>query len=90
VFVRFIFFFIRFSTWYFFFFFSENKQNNEKRAVRTEWHKLDIDGQGTMRWRRIIAGTEIIIPFPPKPKEPERESKFLELRRNSKYEFEFH
>ena len=56
-------------------FFSESRPNNEKRAVRSEWNKIDVDGNGTMRWRRVIAGTKIIIPFPPKPKEPERESK---------------
>ncbi|RIA98569.1 hypothetical protein C1645_685790 [Glomus cerebriforme] len=47
--------------------------NDEMRAVRSEWKKVDIDGNGTMRWRRVIAGTKTIIPFPPKPKEPERE-----------------
>ncbi|RGB43911.1 hypothetical protein C1646_616582 [Rhizophagus diaphanus] len=47
--------------------------DDEKRAVRSEWNKVDIDGNGTMRWRRVIAGTKIIIPFPPKPKERERE-----------------
>ncbi|CAB4406847.1 unnamed protein product [Rhizophagus irregularis] len=51
----------------------ESRPSSEKRAVRSEWKKVDIDGNGTMRWRRVIAGTKIIIPFPQKPKERERE-----------------
>ena len=58
-------------------FLSESKSNSEKRTVRSEWKKVDIDENGTIRWRRVIAGTKIIIPFPPKPKEPERESKLF-------------
>ena len=58
-------------------FFSESKSNDEKRAVRSEWKKVNIDGNATIRWRRVIAGTKTIIPFPPKPKEPERESRLL-------------
>ncbi|CAI2178303.1 19734_t:CDS:2 [Funneliformis geosporum] len=50
----------------------ENKQNSEKRAVRSEWKKVEIDENET-RWRRVIAGTKTVIPFPKKPKEPERE-----------------
>ena len=58
-------------------FISESKSNSEKRAVRSEWKKINIDGNGTIRWRRVIAGTKIIIPFPPKLKESERESELI-------------
>ncbi|CAG8464604.1 3873_t:CDS:2 [Diversispora eburnea] len=44
--------------------------DKEKRRVRVNWRKLDIDGNGKMRWRRVICGTNEEIPFPPKPKEP--------------------
>ncbi|CAG8747960.1 13240_t:CDS:2, partial [Acaulospora morrowiae] len=42
----------------------------EKRQVRVDWKKVNLDGKDIIRWRRVICGTNIIIPFPPKPKEP--------------------
>ncbi|CAG8643566.1 15977_t:CDS:10 [Acaulospora morrowiae] len=42
----------------------------EKRRVRVDWKKINLDGKDIIRWRRVICGTDTIIPFPPKPKEP--------------------
>ncbi|CAG8598018.1 11218_t:CDS:2 [Dentiscutata erythropus] len=42
--------------------------DKEKRRVRVKWKKIDTDGQGTMRWRRVVCGTDdVVIPFPPRP-----------------------
>ncbi|CAG8452740.1 11297_t:CDS:2 [Scutellospora calospora] len=46
--------------------------DKDKRRVRTRWKKIDIDGEGTMRWRRVVCGTDnVIIPFPPRPEKSE-------------------
>lgn len=47
--------------------------------MRVNWRKIDIDDNGTMRWRRLICGTNVEIPFPPKEKEPweDQESQYI-------------